>query len=318
MKKTSNKVVLIGAGAVGTSFLYSAINQGIASEYVLIDAFPNAAEGNAIDLSDTLAILPTPFTSIKAGNYSDCKDADVIVITAGRPQKPGETRLDMVAGNAVIMKEIANQVKSSGFDGITIIASNPVDVLTLVYQEVTGFNEHKVIGSGTTLDSARLRRLVANKINVAPSSVETFMLGEHGDSSVAVWSHATVMGQPILKFVESGKISKSDFEILRQETINMAYTIINLKRATFYGIGVCLTRIVKAVLNDEKSTLMVGAKLNGEYKNSGIYTGVPAVISRNGWEEIIEWQINKEEQEMFNKSCTELQKSVIKAKEAIK
>ncbi|ATG97417.1 L-lactate dehydrogenase [Mesoplasma lactucae] len=318
MKNTANKVVLIGAGAVGTSFLYSAINQGIASDYVLIDAFPNAAKGNALDLADTAAVLPTPFANIKAGDYSDCKDADVVVITAGRPQQPGETRLDMVAGNAQIMKSIAEEVKKSGFDGITIIASNPVDVLTLVYQEVTGFDAHKVIGSGTTLDSARLRRLVGEKLGIAPTSVETFLMGEHGDSSVAAWSHATVMGQPISKFVEEGKITEAELDQFRTDAINMAYKIIELKRATFYGIGACLTRIVKAVLNDEKSTLMVGAKLNGEYGNKDLYTGVPAVISRNGWDYIIEWDLTKDEQAQFNKSCETLTESIAKARAAIK
>ncbi|KAF5295721.1 hypothetical protein FQA39_LY12894 [Lamprigera yunnana] len=136
---------LVGAGAVGTSFIYSAVNQGIASEYVLIDAFPNSAKGNAMDIADTMAVLPNSFTSIKAGDYSDCADADVIVITAGRPQKEGETRLDMIAGNAVIMRDIANEIVKSGFNGITVIASNPVDVLTSVYQEFTKFPAHKVI-----------------------------------------------------------------------------------------------------------------------------------------------------------------------------
>ncbi|SYV94819.1 L-lactate dehydrogenase, partial [Mycoplasma putrefaciens] len=187
MKKTTNKVVLIGAGAVGTSFLYAAINQGIAEEYVLIDAFAEPAQGNALDLADTLAVLPQSFSSIKAGSYEDCKDADIIVITAGRPQKPGETRLEMVAGNAEIMRNIALEVKKSGFDGITVIASNPVDVITHVYQQITGFDQHKVIGSGTTLDSARLRRLLAAKLNVQVSSVNAYLAGEHGDSSVAIW-----------------------------------------------------------------------------------------------------------------------------------
>ncbi|KAF5295628.1 hypothetical protein FQA39_LY12801 [Lamprigera yunnana] len=186
MKKTSNKIVLIGAGSVGTSFVYAAVNQGLASEYVLIDAFANAAKGHALDIADTLAVIPQTFTSIKAGDYSDCADADLIVITAGRPQEEGETRLNMVAGNAKIMKEIAVNVSKSGFSGITLIASNPVDVLTLVYQEVTKFPAHKVIGSGTTLDSARLRRMIGEKLNVSPASVMAFLMGEHGDSSVAI------------------------------------------------------------------------------------------------------------------------------------
>ncbi|AHI54329.1 L-lactate dehydrogenase [Spiroplasma sabaudiense Ar-1343] len=318
MKKTSNKVVLIGAGTVGTSFLYSAINQGIASDYVLIDILPQAAEGNALDLADTMAVLPNPFTSIKSGNYSDCTDADVIVITAGLPQKEVKSRLDAVVVNALIMKTIALEVKNSGFKGITIIASNPVDVQTLIYQEVTGFDQHRVIGSGTTLDSSRLRRLLADKLNVGAESVDAFMAGEHGDSSVAVWSHASVMGQPISKYIADKKITQAELDEIRDEAVNIAYKIISLKHATFYGIGVCLAKILKAVLRNERTTLMVGAKLNGEYNNNGLFTGVPAIIGENGWSSIIEWDLNDFEQAQFNKSCEILLAAISKAHEAIK
>lgn len=186
MTRNFNKIGLIGAGAVGTSFLYSAINQGLVGEYILLDAFSPVAEGNALDLSDAQAILPSPFFSVRKGRYDDLADANIIVITAGRPQKPGETRLEMVAGNALIMRDIALNVKKSGFKGITIIASNPVDVLTLIYQEVTGFDPHKVISSGTTLDSARLRRLIGEKTKINSDAVQAYLIGEHGDSAVAV------------------------------------------------------------------------------------------------------------------------------------
>jgi len=278
MKKTSNKIALIGAGAVGTSFL----------------------------------------ANIKATeDYSELKDADIVVITAGRPQLPGETRLNMVAGNAKIMRDIANNVKASGFDGITIIAANPVDVLTLVYQEITGFDAHKVIGSGTTLDSARLRRLTGEKLGVNAACVNAFLMGEHGDSSVAIWSRASIFDKPIMEYVKEGKLQEAELSTIRDEAVNMAYKIIDLKRATFYGIGAALTRIAKAVLNDERATLMVGAKLDGEYNNKGIYTGVPAIISRNGWDSIIEWTITDEEQKLFDKSCETLLATVAKAREAL-
>jgi len=317
MKKTSNKIALIGAGAVGTSFLYAAINQGIASDYLLIDAFPNAAEGNALDLADTLAVLPTPFSSIRATqDYNDLKDVDIIVITAGRPQLPGETRLNMVAGNAAIIREIANKVKASGFDGITILASNPVDVVTLVYQETTGFDPHKVIGSGTTLDSSRLRRLLAEKLNVSAASINAFLMGEHGDSSVAAWSKASIMGQPIQKYIDEKVLTEQDLDTIKEDATRMAYKIIELKRATFYGIGAALTRIAKAVLNDEKATLMVGAKLNGEYKNKDIYVGVPAIISRNGWDSVIEWDLSEKEQQLFDASCKTLKETIAVANQS--
>ncbi|WP_338969162.1 L-lactate dehydrogenase [Spiroplasma endosymbiont of Labia minor] len=315
MKK--NKVVLVGCGAVGTSFLYAAINQGLASEYVLIDVFPDAAEGNAIDLADTMAVLPTTFTSIKAGTYADCSDAEVVVVTAGRPQKPGETRIEMVSDNAKIMKEIAIQIKDSGFNGISIIASNPVDVLTTIYQEVTGFNEHKVIGSGTTLDSARLRRLLAEKLEVAPTDVDAYLIGEHGDSSVPVWSKTTVMGKAVKDYLDEEKISQADLDKIWKDAVNMAYVIIEKKRATFYGIGVCLARLMSAVLRNERQIFMIGAKLNDQYNHKGFYTGVPALISANGWEYILEWNLSTNEQAGFDKSSSVLKDVVEQARKAI-
>ncbi|AUM62961.1 L-lactate dehydrogenase [Spiroplasma monobiae] len=312
------KIVLVGCGAVGTSFVYSAVNQGIAKDYVLIDVFKDAAEGNQMDIADAQAILPNPFSTIKAGDYSDCKDADMIVITAGRPQKPGETRLEMVADNAKIMKDIATQIKNSGFNGITVIASNPVDVLTYVYKTVTGYESSKVISSGTTLDSSRLRRLLADKVGAMPHEVEAYLLGEHGDSSVAAWSLGTVNGKSVKSFLDEGVISSKDLEEIKDEATHMAYKIIEKKRATFYGIGACLARIVKAILTDEKVMLMVGAHLNGEYGNSDIYTSVPCIIGKNGIEEIVKWDISSEEQELFNKSCDQLKEVFNTAKEAIK
>jgi L-lactate dehydrogenase len=184
------KIGLIGCGAVGSSFLYSALNQGLGTKYVLIDAFPAAAQGNALDFADTAATVPTPFDYVKAGDYSDLSDADIVVITAGRPQIKKadgtlETRLEMVAGNSIIMKGIADSVKKSGFNGIVVIASNPVDVLTRIFQEESGFDSNKVIGSGTTLDSSRLRRLLGEKLDVNAQKIEADILGEHGDSSIA-------------------------------------------------------------------------------------------------------------------------------------
>ncbi|UZQ31011.1 MAG: L-lactate dehydrogenase [Spiroplasma phoeniceum] len=310
MENSTRKVVLIGCGMVGNSFLYSAMNRGIAQHYVLIDAFRQAAEGNAIDLSDATAVLENRFSTIKAGDYSDCKDADLIVITAGRPQRDGEARLNMVADNAIIMQDIALKIKASGFKGVTLIASNPVDVMASVYQKVAGYAKKKVISSGTTLDSARLRRLVGNKLNIAPASVNAYVLGEHGDSSLSVWSKASIMQKSIADFVAEGKLTEKDLEDMHQQMMKMAYTIIELKKATFYGIAVCLSSIAKAILNDERSTFLIGAKCEGEYNVTGTYIGVPAVIGVNGIEEIIEWKLTKEEQVKFEKSAKKLHEAL--------
>ncbi len=193
----------------------------------------------------------------------------------------------MVTDNARIMQDIALKIKASGFKGVTLIALNPVDVLASVYQKVTGYAK-KVISSVTTLDSARLRRLVGNKLNIAPVSVNAYVLGEHGDLSVSVWSKASIMQKSIADFVAEGKLTEKDLEDMHQQMMKMAYTIIDLKKTTFYGINVCLFSIAKAILNDERSTFLIGAKCEGEYNVTGTYIGVPAVIGVNGIEEIIE------------------------------
>ncbi|MBD5423456.1 MAG: L-lactate dehydrogenase [Mycoplasma sp.] len=313
----AKKIILVGAGAVGCSFLYSAMNRGLASEYGIIDVVKTNVEGQVLDFEDGSAPMDYPFNVFEA-TYKDCKDADIVVVTAGRPQLPGETRLNMVEGNALIMKDIAEGIKKSGFKGITVIASNPVDILTLVYQEVTGFDKKSIIGSGTSLDSARLTREISKRINVAPQSIQAYVLGEHGDSSVSAFSVATVGGLPLSHFVKQKRIDDKEFPKIHEFVWRKAYEIIDRKRATFYGIGVNLANICENVIRDSKKVLAVGAYLEGEYKNSGVYTGVPAVIGANGIQEIIELPISSSEQKQFNKSVKQLKEVVEKARLAIK
>ena len=313
----AKKIILVGAGAVGCSFLYSAMNRGLASEYGIIDVNKANVEGQTLDFEDGSAPSDYPF-NVFAAEYSDCKDADLVVITAGRPQLPGETRLNMVEGNAKIMKEIATNIKQSGFKGITVIASNPVDILTLIYQEVTGFDKKTVIGSGTSLDSARLTREISKRINIAPQSIQAYVLGEHGDSSVSAFSVATVGGLPLSYFVKNKRIDESEFPKIHEFVWKKAYEIIERKRATFYGIGVNLANICENIIRDSRKVLAIGAFLEGQYKNSGIYTGVPAVIGVNGIEEIIEFTLSDAEQKQFDNSVKQLKEVVEKAREAIK
>lgn len=299
----NRKVVLIGCGAVGTSFLYSALNQGLFDEYVLIDAFDNLSKGNAWDFDDANAIMSTPAGSVKAGTYDDCADADIVVITAGVPQKPGgETRLQLVGRNAKIMEEIATNVKDSGFDGITIIASNPVDIMGAIYAKVTGFEPQKVIPSGTILDSARLQCEIAKRIKVNPSSIEAYVIGEHGDSSVSIFSEATVGPMLLSKF---RKFSDSQKKAMHKEVMRKAYKIINAKRATFYGIGACLARLCKAVLRDENVILPVSIKKNAD---SDIYIGWPALVGKDGWHTPLRLNLLNEEKKAFAKSYNSLKK----------
>ena len=311
------KIILVGSGAVGNSFLYSAINRGIAQEYGIIDVNDKVAQGNVLDMEDAIATSAQPFNIFHA-KYSDCKDADIVVITAGRPQLPGETRIDMVEGNAKIMKTIATEIKKSGFNGITVIASNPVDVLTSVYQTATGFEKNKVVGSGTSLDSARFVRILSQELKIAPQSIQAYVLGEHGDSSVSVFSSASVNGKPLSQFEKEGKINPANYAKFHETVYKKAYEIIDRKGATFYGIGSALANICENILIDSKRVLTVGAFLQGEYKNKGIYTGVPAVVGSNGVETIVEVALSPAEQTQFDKSCKLLAEVIVKANEAIK
>lgn len=313
----TRKIALIGAGAVGTSFLYSAMNRGIADKYGIIDINKDGALGNKLDLEDASATNLYNWKTFVL-DYKDLTDYNVLVITAGRPQKPGETRLDMIADNARIMKTIAENVKKSGFAGITIIASNPVDVLTTIYQDVTGFESRKVIGSGTSLDSARLQVAIAERLNIAPQSIDAYVLGEHGDSSVSAFSSATVGGKSIQFFFDKYGVDKEEQKVIHMQTWSKAYDIIGLKRATFYGIGSALAGLAEAVIHNTKQVYACGAKLEGEYGYSGFYTGTPAVIGAKGISDIIEIEMNEEEKAQFDKSSKTLQEAIKVAREAIK
>lgn len=313
----AKKIILVGAGAVGCSFLYSAMNRGLASEYGIIDVNKQNVEGQVLDFEDGSAPMDYPF-NVFAASYKDCKDADIVVITAGRPQLPGETRLNMVEGNAVIMKDIAENIKKSGFKGITVIASNPVDILTYVYQQVTGFDKKTVIGSGTSLDSARLTREISKRLNIAPQSIQAYVLGEHGDSSCSAFSVATVGGLPLSYFAKKGRINEKEYPKIHEYVWRKAYEIIDRKRATFYGIGVNLANICENIIRDSRKVLAIGAYLDGHYKNKGVYTGVPAVIGADGIQEIIELPISPAEQKQFDKSVKQLKEVIAKAEKAIK
>ena len=253
MKTGVRRVVLVGTGFVGMSFAYSMLNQGGLEEFVLIDVNKDKAEGEAMDLSHGLPFAPHKM-DIWAGTYEDCRTADIVVITAGAAQQPGETRLDLVEKNARIMRGIVRDIMKSGFNGILVIASNPVDVLTYVAWQESGLPRHRVIGSGTTLDTARLRYEIGKYLNVDPRNVHGYIVGEHGDTEFPLWSHTTVGVMPLLDIINDNPQYK--FEDLEQIYVNVrdaAYHIIDRKKATYYGIGMALTRIVKAILSDENS-----------------------------------------------------------------
>lgn len=306
MKKTSRKVVIVGTGFVGTSIAYAMINQGVANELVLIDVNQEKAEGEALDLLDGMA-WGEKNVSVWSGTYEECKDANLVILTAGVNQKPGQTRLDLVKTNAAITRQIVKEVMASGFDGIFVVASNPVDILTYLTWQESGLPASRVVGTGTTLDTTRFRKEIALKLAVDPRSVHGYILGEHGDSEVAAWSHTTVGGKPIMEYVEKDhRLEKNDLTVLADKVKNAAYEIIDRKKATYYGIGMSTTRIVKAILNNEQAVLPVSAYLNGEYGEEDIFTGVPSIVDENGVREIIDLSITPQEKAMFHQSVSEL------------
>ncbi|MEY8442774.1 L-lactate dehydrogenase [Lactococcus ileimucosae] len=306
MKVTNRKVVVIGTGFVGTSIAYSMINQGIVNDLVLIDVNQEKAEGEALDLLDGIS-WGQENINVKAGGYEECKDANVVVITAGINQQPGQTRLELVDTNAKIMESIVREVMNSGFDGVFVIASNPVDVLTYCAWKASGLPASRVVGTGTTLDTTRFRKELATKLEIDPRSIHGYIIGEHGDSEVAVWSHTTVGGKPILEFiVQNNRLEVADLQILSDKVKNAAYEIIDRKKATYYGIGMSAARIVKAILNNEQAVLPVSAYLEGQYGEEGLFTGVPSVVNQTGVREIIELNIDPQERQAFKKSVKQL------------
>lgn len=299
---TRQKVALIGTGMVGMSFAYAAISQGIFTELVLIDVDKERAQGEAHDLLHAVPFFHTNVT-IYAGDYSDCVDADVVVIPAGAPQLPGETRLDLVAKNSAIMESIISQLMESGFDGIILVASNPVDIMTYVALKKSKLPPQRVFGSGTVLDSGRLRHALGQKLGVAAKSIHAYIIGEHGDSSLATFSAANVGGQLLTSYIEEKKLTQKDLDDAYTYARDAAYAIIKKKRATYYGIGAALAMIVRAILHNERVVLPISVYLEGQYGQKDICTGVPSVVGRNGVEGIIEIHLSPKEKEEFDASC---------------
>ena len=295
-----NKVVIIGCGNVGSSYAYALLNQRTyVNELVLIDLNYDKALGDAMDLNHCLAFAPSKL-SIKAGTYKDTKDADIVCIAAGVNQKPGESRIDLLKRNKVILTDIVKNVISEGFKGIFLVATNPLDIMTNVVYKASGFPSEKVIGSGTSLDSARLRFLIGEKLNINPKNVHAYVIGEHGDSEFVPWSSATIGLNPITNY-----LTKEELQIIEDEVRNSAYFIIEKKGFTNFGIGVCLVRITNALLGDENTIISVST-YNQE---NDLYISSPAILGRNGIRETIKLNLTDEEKDLFIKSIDTLKKN---------
>lgn len=297
------KVVLVGTGFVGMSMAYTILNRGGVNELILIDIDENKTKGEEMDLNHGMPYAPQKMT-IKAGNYEDCRDAHVVVITAGIAQKPGQTRLELAETNSKIMKQITQNIMNSGFNGIIIVASNPVDLMTYVVSKVSGLPKNQVFGSGTVLDSARLRYILSEEVKVSPKNVHAYIMGEHGDSSFVPWNHAYVGCKKITDIIKEKGIPTSKLEELHGQVVNSAYEIIEKKKATYYGIGMSLSKLVKSVLDNDNSIVTVSTYLkDGEYGQDDIYIGVPAIINGKGVREILFLELAEDEQEKLNNSC---------------
>ena len=288
-----NKIVLIGAGDVGVAYAYALVNQGTCDHLAIIDIDEKKLEGNVKDLNHGV-VWASSRTRVSKGTYADCADA---------AQKPGETRLQLVGKNMKIMKSIVDEVMSNGFDGIFLVASNPVDILTYAVWQYSGLDWHQVVGSGTVLDSARFRYMLGERYAVAPTSIHAYIIGEHGDTELPVLSSATIAGVSMRKQLERDPNLEGELEKVFEETRDAAYNIIEAKGSTSYGIGMGLARITRAILQNQDVALPVSALLNGEYGEENIYIGTPAILYREGIRRVVELEISDHEMERFKHSA---------------
>jgi len=299
----NSKVIVIGTGFVGMSYAYALVNQGAVEELILIDIDQNKAEGEAMDLNHGLAFAPRKM-NIRAGSYSECKDAGLVVITAGVSQKEGETRIDLLNRNASILKSITTQIMATGFKGIIVVASNPVDILSYVVWKESGLPSSRVFGSGTLLDTARLRFEVSKQISINVRNIHAYILGEHGDSEFVCWSNAYVGAKPIRDVIESmDEISFEDLDKIYLNVKNAAYEVIKRKKATYYGVGMALVRITQAIFNNENRIIPISVYNDGVYDcDKDVYIGLPAVINRDGIHHVVKLKLNSDESEKLKAS----------------
>lgn len=295
------KVVIIGCGNVGMSYAYALLNQRTAvNELILIDLNQERIEGEVMDLNHCLAFAPSKI-NIKVGTYEDCKDAKIVCIAAGANQNPGETRMNLIKKNSSIFESIITNAMESGFNGIFLVATNPLDVMTYLTWKYSNLPARQIIGSGTSLDTARLRYLISEKIEVNPKNVHAYVIGEHGDSEFVPWSSSAIGLQSIHEYLD-----EESLENIGEEVKNAAYEIINRKGATYYGIGMSLVHITNSILSNENSIITVSTYDN---KNE-IFIGMPCIIGENGVKERLNVELNDVELEKLHKSITTIKEAI--------
>ena len=304
------KAVMIGCGFVGSASAFSLMQSGMFSEIAMIDADQDKAEGEAMDISHGI-----PFAKqmkVYAGDYEDVKDASIVIVTAGANQKPGETRLDLVQKNVAIFKQIIPEIAKRNFQGILLIVTNPVDILTYVAQKLSGFPAHRVIGSGTVLDTARLKYRLSECLSVDSKSIHAFIIGEHGDSEIVAWSSANVSGIDLEDFREMrGHFQhEEDAKEIAEDVRDCAYEIILKKRATYYGVAMAVKRICEAIVRNEKSILPVSTLMKGKYGISDVVLSMPCVVGKDGIETQVPIDLSEEEEEKLRESARVLKETL--------
>ncbi|GLB30650.1 L-lactate dehydrogenase 3 [Lacrimispora amygdalina] len=303
MKIRKSKVAVVGCGLVGSSTAFSLVTQGVCDEILMIDINEERALGEVLDLRDTIKYLDRN-VKVRKASYADCSDVDIIVITAGAPPQKGQTRLDTLEVSARIVKTIVDPVMASGFDGIFIVVSNPVDIIAHYVYKLSGLPKNQVIGTGSSLDTSRLQNFIAELVNVDPRSVYAYSMGEHGDSQMVPWSTVTVAGKPFNDIIQDNKDMVGDVdldEIVKKTTLE-GWEIYNRKGTTYYGIATACAGIIKAILYDENRIIPVSTLLEGEYGETDVFAGVPTILNRTGAADILEIHMTDEELDKFHQS----------------
>jgi L-lactate dehydrogenase len=308
-----NKVVIVGAGAVGSATAFSLVTQGVCDEVVLTDINTEKAVGEVMDLQHCIEYLNRN-VKVNAGSYEDCYDADIVVITASAPYIKGQNRLDMLEASEKIVKSIVEPIMRSGFDGHFVVISNPVDVISYYVYKLSGLPKNQIIGTGTALDTARLKCLIAKKIDVDPRSVHCTVMGEHGDSQMVPWSRVTVGGKDFFNIIADNKdrLEGTRLDELVKETAEAGWEIMHRKGNTNYGIATTTVGIIKAILQDENKIIPVSTLLCGEYGESDVFAGVPAVLNRSGVKEVVEVRMEEEELKQFKNSASVIREFINK------
>lgn len=316
MQISKRKVAIVGTGLVGSTTAFSLITQGVCDEVIMIDINKERAYGEMLDLQDSIEYLNRN-VKVSTGSYEDCGDVDIIVITAGAPPKPGQSRLDTLELSAKICKSIVEPIMASGFDGIFIVISNPVDMITHYVQFLSGLPKNQVIGTGTAIDSARLKNMIAQLVNVDPRSVHAYSMGEHGDSQMVPWSTVTVAGKPFYDVIADNKelVGDVDLDELVHKTAKEGWEIYNRKGTTYYGIATACTGVIKAILNDENRIIPVSTLLEGEYGEKDVYAGVPTILNRTGATDVLEIHMTPGELARFKESIAVIRENTNKIME---